>query len=85
MIERLLGLTTAQFTSICNTPKGYKLKGDNTYTLSALLSISALKTLINNSGDTDNELTGYLDLVWSTPSPSAANFNSQTMRPDKLE
>ena len=74
MIERLLGLTTAQFTSICNTPKGYKLKGDNTYTLSALLSISALKTLINNSGDTDNELTGYLDLVWSTPSPSAATL-----------
>ncbi|QNR24555.1 Tc toxin subunit A-related protein [Croceimicrobium hydrocarbonivorans] len=77
MLQRLLVLTAEQFASVCMSPKAYSLAGDNTYTLGALLSIAGLKNLVNDFGDVDNDLIGYLDLVWSTPAPSASSLISK--------
>lgn len=71
MLQRILGLTDAQLSSICFSPEAYGLAGDNTYTYGAVLMVANLKPMVQAIGDTDNKLVEYFAQVWAATPPPA--------------
>ncbi|MBB6503010.1 neuraminidase-like domain-containing protein [Pedobacter cryoconitis] len=70
MLQRIPGLSEAQFSSLCMSPAAYGLAGNNTYSYSAILSSSSLKPVVQAFGDNDDQLIQYFGDVWSANPPS---------------
>lgn len=77
MLQRLLALPVAEFSSICLCPNAYGLSAQNDFSMASVLAIANLKPAIQAFGDTDNNLVQYLSNVWASPAPSVETLQAE--------